>query len=126
MDGPAAKREGGAGVESRCARGWRVAAETGTTAGRPVAASAAAYFQERYVGYRVDRRGRLTVFRVEHRSWVGREVRRLEWDVDFAALSGAAWGVLNEPRPVSAIYAEGSEVAVYSPNPVTDSTSTSP
>ncbi|OLC02160.1 MAG: hypothetical protein AUH46_07045 [Gemmatimonadetes bacterium 13_1_40CM_70_15] len=122
----AAQTEAEARVEYRIARRWRVAAEIGPTAGRPVAASAAAYFQERYLGYRVDRRGRLTVFRVEHPSWVGREVRRLEWDVDFAALYGAAWGVLNEPRPVSAIYAEGSEVAVYSPNPVTDSTSTSP
>jgi len=117
-------------VEYRIARRWHVAATIGPrpapAAGRPAAPSAAAYFQERYLGYRVDRRGRLTAFRVEHPPWVSHEVQRLECDVDFAALYGAPWGVLNERHPVSAICAQGSEVAVYPPNLVTDSTSTSP
>lgn len=121
-----AETDAGARVEYRIARRWRVAAEFGPSIGRPAAGSAAAYFLERYLGYQLDRRGGLAVFRVEHPSWVGHEVGRLEWDVDFAALYGPAWGALNDGRPVSAIYAGGSEVAVYSPSPVTDSTSTSP
>ena len=113
-------------VEYRIARRWRVAAETGPTIGRPAAGSVAAYFQERYLGYRLDRRGRLTVFRVEHPPWGRREVRRFEWHIDWAMLYGVRWGVLNERRPVSTIYADGSEVAAYSPAPLTDSTNTSP
>ena len=122
----AAETAAEARVEYRIARRWRVAAAAGPIVGRPAAGSAAAYFQERYAGYRLDRRGRLTAFRVEHPSWVGREVRRLEWHLDFATLYGAPWGVLNERRPISAVYAEGSEVAAYPPNPLTDSTSRSP
>ncbi len=109
-------------VEYRVAGRWRAAATASRRAGVPDAGSADGYFLDRYLGYRTDRRGRLTVFRVAHPSWEARELRSLHCDADFGALYGAAWGVLNDRRPVSAVYAVGSDVSVFPPRPVTDST----
>jgi uncharacterized protein YqjF (DUF2071 family) len=104
-------------VEYRIARRWRMAATAGAARGVPRPGSAEAFFQERFVGYRVNRQGQLTAFQVEHPSWDGRSVNDFDWDLDLGALYGPAWAALSR-RPESVLYASGSTVAVYSPQRV--------
>ena len=71
------------------------------------------YLKERTSGCRTDRQRRLQTFRVQHPPWAVREVMRVDYDVDFGALYGQEWSFLNDRKPVSVIFAVGSEVAVY-------------
>ena len=84
------------------------------------------YLKERTLGCRRGRRGELRCFRVAHPPWAVREVRSFDYAVDFASVYGPEWGFLNDREPVSVIFAVGSEVKVFEPSAVTDSTSTSP
>jgi uncharacterized protein len=79
------------------------------------------YLKERMYGCRADRRGRVRAFRVAHPPWAVRKVASVDYAVDFAALYGVEWEFLNRATPVSTIFAEGSDVAVY-PSRLTDST----
>ena len=104
-------------VEYRIARRGRMAATAGAARGVPRPGSAEAFFQQRFEGYRLNRRGQLTAFQVEHPSWHGRSVDTFDWDLDLGALYGPAWAALSR-RPESVLYATGSTVAVYAPQSV--------
>ncbi len=94
---------------------WHIAVAGSQAATVPPETTLEHYCKERFWGFGSTRRGELIRFRVEHPRWAVREVRRLDYDLDFAALYGAEWGFLNGTRPVSVILAVGSEVAVYEP-----------
>lgn len=93
-------------------------AVTGSAASHlPSAGGFEQYLTERTVGCRVDHHNRPQVFRVAHPPWAVREIRTVGYDVDFAALYGAEWSVLNGRQPVSVLFAVGSEVSVFPPVP---------
>jgi uncharacterized protein YqjF (DUF2071 family) len=62
-----------------------------------------------------NRRGESIVLRVEHPEWSLRPVRTLAFDVDYAALYGAEWSILNNVQPMSAFMAVGSAVSIFPP-----------
>jgi hypothetical protein len=53
------------------------------------------------------------VLRIEHPEWALRRVRTLDFDVDYAALYGPEWAVLNERQPVSTHLAVGSAISIF-------------
>ena len=61
------------------------------------------------------RRGQPNEMRVEHPEWALRKVRTLDFDVDFAALYGPEWVVLNNKQPDSTYLAVGSAIAIFPP-----------
>lgn len=75
------------------------------------------FFKEHEWGYGRDRRGRTLVYRVEHPIWETYPVEEYEIDVDFARLYGPEWGFLKEARPEHVVFAEGSAIKVYFPDP---------
>ncbi len=93
--------------------GNRIAVAGSRRARSPIPGTLDQYLIERRLGWRADRRGRLRSFRVARDAWAVRDVRTVEYDIDFAALYGPAWGFLNGAPPVSTILAVGSDVAVY-------------
>jgi len=97
----------------RGARRYHVRVTGSRSAAVPPATSFEHYLKERTSGCRTDRHRRLQTFRVQHPSWAVREVKRVDYDVDFGALYGQEWRFLNDRKPVSVIFAVGSEVAVY-------------
>ena len=99
------------------ARRYRVLVTGSRSAAVPPATSFEHYLKERTHGCRTDRRGRLKAFRVQHPLWAVREVKRVDYDVDFGTLYGTEWRFLNDRKPVSVMFAMGSEVAVYPPAP---------
>jgi uncharacterized protein YqjF (DUF2071 family) len=96
-------------------RGWRIAVAGSAASRPPKPGSADHHVVERYLGYRSDRKGRLTAFRVEHPPWEVRDVRAAACDIDFAALYGVEWKRLQDRQPLSVVYAVGSRVAVSVP-----------
>ena len=62
-----------------------------------------------------SRHGEPIVLRVEHPHWALRPVRTVDFEVDFAALYGPEWAVLNERRPSSTLLAVGSPVSIFPP-----------
>lgn len=66
--------------------------------------------------YGRTRRGEPFTVRVEHPPWSLRRVRTFDYEVDFGALYGPEWAVLNTQRPESALLAVGSAVAVFPPD----------
>ncbi|MGH7676377.1 MAG: DUF2071 domain-containing protein [Gemmatimonadales bacterium] len=91
----------------------RIAVAGSHAAERPVPGTFAHYLIERRFGWRADRRGRPRSFRVARDAWAVREVRTVEYAIDFGALYGAPWACLNDRPPASTILAVGSAVAVY-------------
>jgi uncharacterized protein YqjF (DUF2071 family) len=65
--------------------------------------------------YGRSRRGAPIVLRVEHPPWALRQVRTLDFEVDYGALYGPEWAILNDRQPTSAHLAVGSAVAVFPP-----------
>jgi len=95
--------------------GWHLTMVGSRATRVPPADSAEHYFKERVLACRARRHGGLGVFRVEHPPWAVREVSAVDYRVDFGFLYGADWRFLNDARPVSAIFAPGSDVTVYPP-----------
>ncbi len=97
------------------ALGWHVSV-TGSHAARvPPPDSAEHYFIERAFACRARPDGKLGVFRVAHPAWAVRDVRAVDYRLDFGSLYGGEWEFLNRAQPAGAVFAEGSEVAVYPP-----------
>lgn len=71
------------------------------------------FFTEHRWGYGITRGGRLLRYEVTHPEWAVYPVRSHEVDVDWAALYGPEWGVLNGAVPESVVLASGSSVHVY-------------
>lgn len=94
---------------------YRVAVTASQACAVPPDGSFEHHLLERTLGCRQDPRGRLRVFRVLHPPWAVRTVSRLVYELDFAALFGAEWALLNGRAPVSTIVAVGSAVAVGPP-----------
>jgi len=72
------------------------------------------FFKEHHWGFGRDRRGRTLVYEVRHPVWDVHPVRSWNLDFDWAQLYGPAWGGLAGEKPLSAMLAGGSPVAVYS------------
>ncbi len=94
---------------------YRVAVTASPAAAVPPDGSFEHHLLERTLGCHEDRLGRLRVFRVVHAPWAVRTVSSVAYDLDFAALFGAEWGLLNERTPVSTVVAVGSAVTVGRP-----------
>jgi len=65
--------------------------------------------------YGRNRRGQPIVLRVEHPEWALRRVRTLDFEVDYGALYGPEWAVLNGRQPSSSYLAVGSAVSIFPP-----------
>ncbi|HEX5005084.1 MAG TPA: DUF2071 domain-containing protein [Gemmatimonadales bacterium] len=91
----------------------RITADQASTGG---AADAAAHnLLGRRWAYGRSRRGEPIVVRVEHPEWALRRVRTLDFDVDFGALYGPEWSVLNGRQPIATHLAVGSAVSIFPP-----------
>ncbi len=75
--------------------------------------SAEHWFKEHSWGFGRDRKGRTRTYRVEHPVWEVHRVRSFDLDVDYGALYGKRWRVLDGAAPINVTLAAGSGVAVY-------------
>jgi uncharacterized protein YqjF (DUF2071 family) len=80
---------------------------------RPPSDSTEHWFKEHAWGFGTSRRGHLIRYEVKHPEWDVYPVREFAADVDWAALYGPEWGVMNGAAPASVVLAVGSEVSVY-------------
>ncbi len=80
---------------------------------RPGADSVEHFFKEHEWGFGQSRGGALRRYRVVHPEWDVYPEAEVTLDVDFGAVYGEAWGMLNGRKPYSVVFAAGSEVAVY-------------
>ena len=71
------------------------------------------FLKEQEWGFGRSRSGDVLRYRVEHPRWSVYPNPRATLDVDFAALYGARWSVLQHLNPFSLVLAEGSEIAVW-------------
>lgn len=74
--------------------------------------STAHFFKEHTWGFGTDRRGRTRRYRVDHPRWAVYEIDALTLDVDFGAIYGEEWAILDDADPVETLFAAGSDVAV--------------
>ncbi len=65
--------------------------------------------------YGRNRKGVPIVLRIEHPEWALRPVRTLDFEVDFGALYGPEWAVLNGRQPQATHLAVGSAVSIFPP-----------
>ncbi len=80
----------------------------------PAAAEAPAHhLLGRRWAYGRSRRGEPHALRIEHPEWALRRVRTLDFEVDFGALYGPEWAVLNGRQPTSTLLAVGSAVSIF-------------
>jgi uncharacterized protein YqjF (DUF2071 family) len=91
----------------------RLSAAGARTAVRPGPDSSEHFFKEHSWGFGVTRRGRLLRYEVSHPEWDVYPVRSFAVDVDWAALYGPEWAVMQGREPASVVFAVGSPVAVY-------------
>ena len=71
------------------------------------------FFKEHHWGFGITRGGKGLRYQVDHPIWDVYPVVSYSLDLDFAAVYGAEWGFLQQARPVSTVFAVGSEIAVY-------------
>jgi uncharacterized protein len=84
----------------------------------PTEESVAHYFKEHNVGFGVNHRGQTLAYDVIHPHWAIYDLQDWRLDLDFGLLYGPQWEFLSEAQPHAALLAEGSEVAVYPPQPL--------
>lgn len=82
----------------------------------PASDSIAHFFKEHEWGYGHTRSGRLLSYRVWHPHWHIWPTPTYRLDADFGLLYGDKWALLNEVQPISILFAEGSEIQVFSPS----------
>ena len=93
---------------------WHEATISGQVpAVRPPADSVEHFFKEHEWGFGQSRRGALRRYRVVHPEWDVYPEARVKLNVDFGAVYGDQWAILNDRVPYSVVFAVGSEVAVY-------------
>jgi uncharacterized protein YqjF (DUF2071 family) len=95
----------------------RIAVEADEACLTPEAASDEHFFKEHQWGFGT-RRGRTLVYEVRHPVWEVCRGARARVDVDFGAVYGPEWGVLNGAAPVNVTLAIGSAVEVYGHRPL--------
>jgi hypothetical protein len=93
-------------------RWHRLAAQTVGTAQPLQPGSEEEFITEHYWGYAAQRDGGCVEYRVEHPPWLVRQVARLEFEGDLAALYGAPFAETLSAAPLSAFVAEGSPITV--------------
>ncbi|MEQ8745817.1 DUF2071 domain-containing protein [Pyruvatibacter sp.] len=96
----------------RGGREHRMGAVARDEAWMPEADSAEHFFKEHEWGYGVSRRGERLTYRVEHPQWRVYPIESVTIDVDWAALYGPQWRVMQDVEPYSTVLAEGSETRV--------------
>lgn len=92
----------------------RFSAQIDSPPSLPATGSIAEFITEHYWGYSQARRSTLE-YRVEHPQWNCCELENYEIVVDFAELYGDTFAFLNQQKPDSVQYAEGSAVTVSFP-----------
>ncbi|MSQ23761.1 MAG: DUF2071 domain-containing protein [Chloroflexi bacterium] len=98
---------------------WKGAQQRLAATGRDVRAAAPdgveRLFKEHEWGFGTGHSGALLSYRVQHPEWSTRQVTDVAWDVDFEQQYGKRWAFLGDARPISTIFAVGSEVMVSMP-----------
>ncbi|MGH7436246.1 MAG: YqjF family protein [Polyangiaceae bacterium] len=89
----------------------RVVGEKPTYVPEPTAIET--FFKEHQWGFGVSRGGETLRYRVWHPVWSVYPVREAHIDLDWAAVYGPEWSILQSVDPVSTVLAAGSEIAVY-------------
>ena len=93
-------------------REQKISCVTGITPQALKPGSLEEFITEHYYGYT---KGRRTLeYRVEHPQWRTLQIHDYTVAVDFGLAYGAGWSKLTGMRPHSVLFAEGSEVSVYS------------
>jgi uncharacterized protein len=72
-----------------------------------------AFFKEHHWGYGKTRGGQTLRYHVWHPVWAVYRVRAPEVDLDWGALYGPEWAVMQGATPASTVLAVGSAIAVY-------------
>ena len=72
-------------------------------------------FKEHEWGYGTDRRGRVLRYAVQHPVWRVYPDPEARVEVDFGAVYGPEWALLDSCTPEHVTLAEGSRVAVHPP-----------
>lgn len=80
----------------------------------PQAGSLEHFFKEHELGLGTDRSGQLVTYRVWHPHWTVRAVSDLEMTLDWGAMYGAPFAFLQPSKPGSVVFADGSEIRVFS------------
>ena len=75
--------------------------------------SVEAFFKEHHWGYGRTRGGRTLRYHVWHPVWAVYPVREAHLDLDWGAVYGAEWSVMQGATPASTVLAVGSAIAVY-------------
>ncbi|WP_139959124.1 YqjF family protein [Flavicella sediminum] len=70
------------------------------------------FITEHYWGYAKVNDSLTNEYEVKHTKWEAYKILRYEIDVDFEAVYGSEFRVLNTAKPTSVMLAEGSEIAV--------------
>ena len=76
------------------------------------AGSETEFITEHYWGYTKISPDKTFEYEVTHPTWEAYPVKKYKIAVDFAAVYGSKFGILNEVTPVSVMLAEGSEITV--------------
>lgn len=71
------------------------------------------WFKEHSWGYGRDRSGCLLRYEVRHPTWAVHAVRKVDIDLDWAAVYGPEWSVLQGRAPASVVLAAGSPITVH-------------
>jgi len=97
------------------ALGWHVNVAGSRATRMPPPDSPERHFIDRGFACRARPDGGLGVFRVVHPAWAVRDVHAVDYRFDFGSLYGVEWEFLTRAQPASVVFAEGSDVAVYTP-----------
>jgi hypothetical protein len=79
----------------------------------PTADSVEHFFKEHEWGFGTTHRGQLLRYRVEHPVWEVYRVTSWKVDLDWRAVYGPEWAVLQDATPFSTVLAVGSNIAVF-------------
>jgi uncharacterized protein len=94
---------------------WHSLGVEASPAAQPIAAgSEEEFITEHYWGYTRRGNGSTSAYEVQHPRWETYPVLLHALDVDFGALYGEAFAMLNSQEPASVLLAEGSPVSVLS------------
>ncbi len=80
---------------------------------RPAANTTEHYFKEHDLGFGKDHSGNTTCYTVSHPVWNVYHIKKYDLSVDFGAVYGKQWQILNHTEPLNVLLAQGSSVAVY-------------
>lgn len=84
----------------------------------PAESSLEHFFKEHSWGFGVTKRGQTLRYEVSHPVWQVYPVRDYRIDLDWAAVYGSEWAVLQKATPFSTVFTVGSAVSVYRGQPL--------